>query len=287
MSKVWVTLLFQACWTTLRFLPLPVAAAVTSWALRMFADIFTRQEMIRENLAKAFPEMPPEKVRQTARAIAGNLGVIAAELCHIEDFKGGTRNGRLTHSGDKPLALARAGPVIFLGPHQWNWEIAPLFYSEHGIRVTTIYSRFANDLMDRTILSQRVKTGARYVEKRKAVRALMNALENGESLAFVMDQRVKSGLKVKFFGRDFLMTGLPARLAIRYRCPIVLVDMERHEGHRFRFILGEPIYPPSQPGAESEQQMTQAVASQLEAIIRRAPHTWFCNKKRWRDAPAA
>ena len=286
MSRVWVTFLFQAGWTALRVLPLPLAAGLTSWAMRSFAEIFTRQNFIRENLAKAFPDMAPEEIRKTGRAIAGNLGVIAAELCHIDDFRGGTRNGTLTVSGEKQLALAKAGPVIFVGPHQWNWEIAPLFYSEHGIRVTTIYSRFSNDLVDRTILEQRMKTGARYVEKRKAVRAVMNALENGESLAFVIDQRVKSGLPVKFFGRDFLLTGLPARLAIRYGCPVVLVNMARLKGHRFHFILQEPIDPPPRSTPDGEQQMTQAIANGLEAIIRCSPETWFCNKRRWPDPKA-
>jgi Kdo2-lipid IVA lauroyltransferase/acyltransferase len=287
MSRTWVTVLFQICWTLLRCLPLPVAAAFTSWAMRTFAENLTRQDLIRENLAKAFPEMPPEEIRTTARAIAGNLGVIAAELCHIEDFHGGGKDGRLTMTGEKPLALAKAGPVIFVGPHQWNWEIAPLFYSEYGVRVTTIYSPFVNDVMDRAILKQRLKTGAKYVEKRKAVRAMMEALGSGESLAFVIDQRVKSGLKVKFFGRDFLMTGVPARLAIRFRCPIVLVDMERLDGHRFHFMLGDPIYPPEKPGADAERELTQAIASGLETIIRRAPETWFCNKRRWPESDSA
>jgi Kdo2-lipid IVA lauroyltransferase/acyltransferase len=121
------------------------------------------------------------------------------------------------------------------------------------------------------------------VEKRKAVRAVMNALENGESLTFVIDQRVKSGLPVKFFGRDFLMTGLPARLAIRYRCPVVLVNMRRLEGHRFSFALEEPIYPPPRDSQDREQLMTQAIANGLETIIRCSPETWFCNKRRWPD----
>ena len=287
MSRTWVTVLFQICWTLLRCLPLPVAAALTSWIMRTFAESLTRQDLIRENLAKAFPEMSPEEIRTTARAIAGNLGVIAAELCHIEDFHGGTKDGRVTMIGEKQLALAKAGPVIFVGPHQWNWEIAPLFYSEHGVRVTTIYSRFANELMDQEILKQRQKTGAKYVDKQKAVRAMVAALGSGESLAFVIDQRVKSGQKVKFFGRDFLMTGVPARLAIRFRCPIVLVDMERLEGHRFRFMLCDPIYPPEKPGPDGERELTQAIATGLEAIIRHSPETWFCNKRRWPESDTA
>jgi KDO2-lipid IV(A) lauroyltransferase len=283
MSRPWLSVLFLTLWTALRILPLPAAAALMSWIMRTFAEKLTRQQTIRENLSKAFPDMPPAKIRETGRAVAGNLGVIAAELRHIHKFRGGVARGALTFTGDEQLALAKKGPVIFVGPHQWNWEIMPLFYSEHGIRVTTIYGKLGNALMDRTILAQRRKTGANYVEKRKAVRAVMSALESGGSLAFIIDQRVKSGVPVKFFGRESLITGLPARLAIRYNCPIVPMDMERREGHSFHMMFGKPVYPPAEPDAQAEQQMMQAVAGQLEQIIRRSPETWFCSRKRWPD----
>ena len=287
MSRPWVSVLFWTGWTTVRFLPLPVASALMSWLMRTLAEQLTRQDTIRENLSKAFPELPPKKLRETARAVAANLGLIAAELCHIDKFRGGVANGTLTYTGEDQLALAKAGPVIFVGPHQWNWEIVPLLYTEHGIRVTSVYGKLGNSLIDRTILAQRRKTGAKYVEKRQAVRALMNTLESGGSLAFLVDQRVKSGVRVKFFGRDTLMTGVPARLAIRYRCPIVPMEMERREGHRFHMIFGKPIYPPAEAGAEAERQMTQAIAVQLERIIRRSPATWFCSKKRWPESAEA
>jgi Kdo2-lipid IVA lauroyltransferase/acyltransferase len=222
-------------------------------------------------------------VKKTAKQIAANVGVIAAELCHIDEFCGGIASGKLTYTGDSHLALAKAGPVLFVGTHQWNWEVAPLFYIENGVKITLIYAKLANELINRTVLAARKKTGAIYVEKRNAVRTAINALESGGSLAFLMDQRVESGVKVNFLGRDFLMTSFPARLAIRFRCPIVPVDMQRLGCHKFHMTFCTPIYPTSNSGAEAEQQLTQAIADQLERTIRRSPETWFCNARRWRD----
>ena len=62
----------------------------------------------------------------------------------------------------------------------------------------------------------RKKTGATYLERRNAVRTGMNILAEGRSLAFLMDQRVKSGVEVSFFGRNSIMTSFPARLAVRW-----------------------------------------------------------------------
>lgn len=268
----------------LRLLPLPIGSAIMSALMRVFAERLTRQSVIRENIRKAFPEMSQQQVHATAREVAANLGRIAAEMAHIERFQNGVARGTITYSGERQLELARGGPVIFVGPHQWNWEIAPLLYVEKGINITTIYSSLGNDLINRIWLSQRHKTGAHYVEKHRAVRAVIETLESGGSLAFLMDQRVKSGVTVTFFGRETLMTALPARLAIKYRCPIVPMDMQRHPGHRFHMIFGTPIYPPPGSGRDAERLLTQAVAHQLEAIIRKSPETWFCSKERWPDA---
>jgi Kdo2-lipid IVA lauroyltransferase/acyltransferase len=282
-SKRTTSILFWIIWNTARLLPLPVAARLLSLVGWIFAGQLTRQHTIRENLTKAFPDMTPQKVEQTAKNVAANLGVVAAELCHIGEFRGGVANGRLTFVGDENLQLAKTGPVIFVGTHQWNWEIAPLFYIENGIDITLIYANFGNEFLDSTILAARQKTGAAYLERRNAVRTGMKILEQGRSLAFLMDQRVKSGVQVSFFGRESIMTSFPARLALRFRCPIVPIDMERRDGHRFHMYFCRPIYPPADAAADAERRMTQAIATAFERIIRRSPETWFCNKRRWPD----
>lgn len=281
--KLRITVLFWILWFLARALPLPAAAAVLSWIMRNFSGQLTRQEAIRDNLSKAFPEMTSKEIVESAKNIASNLGVIAAELAHIDDFRGGIASGKLTYTGESQLALAKTGPVIFVGPHQWNWEVAPIFYVESGVRVITIYGKLKNELIDRLIFAARQRTGATYVERLDAVRPVINALTSGSSLCFLMDQRVASGVNVRFFGRDFLMTSFPARLSMRFRCPIVPIDMERLPGHRFHMSFGTPIFPSSETGLSGEQQITQAVATQLEGIIRRSPQTWFCNKRRWPD----
>jgi KDO2-lipid IV(A) lauroyltransferase len=283
LSKPWVTVLFWTIWHSIRLLPLPVASAVLSTFMEVFSARVTRQSAIVDNLSKAFPEMPAQKVYKIARKASGHLGVVAAELCHIERFLGGSAKGIFTYDGSHQLELAKKGPVIFVGPHQGNWELVPILGTEHGIKITSIYARFGNALIDRTIFAQRQKTGASYVEKRRAVRALMKALESGESLAFLMDQRVRSGVRVKFFGRDTPMTPVPARLAIRYQCPIVPADIEKRRDGTYHVTFHSPIYPPAQGGWEAEREMTQLAATQLEQTIRRAPETWFCNKRRWPD----
>jgi lauroyl/myristoyl acyltransferase len=81
--KATITIMFWIAWHTGRLLPLPVAARLLGSFMRRFAERFTRQPVIRENIAKAFPDMTPQKVKQTARSVAANLGVITAEMGHM------------------------------------------------------------------------------------------------------------------------------------------------------------------------------------------------------------
>jgi KDO2-lipid IV(A) lauroyltransferase len=281
--KTRFTILFWIVWNVSRLLPLPLTAKLLSRIMRFFAHVLTRQDIIYENLAKAFPEMSAKQVEHTAKQVAANLGIVGAELCHIEEFVGGVANGRLTFEDHGQIALASVGPAIFVGTHQWNWEIAPIVFVENGLRTVTIYSKFRNEVIDHLIMKARQKTGARYLEKRKAMRQIIDELASGGSLCVVMDQRVRSGVPVKLFGRDTLMTGFPARLAIRFQCPIVPIYMERREGHKFHLVFGKPIFARSRPGENTVEALTQAIAAQFEDSIRRSPGTWLCNRRRWLD----
>src|SRR5688572_909010 len=100
LSQTRFSILFWIFWNISRLLPLSMASAVFSSIMRIFADRLTRQHVIRENLSKAFPEMSPETVKETAKQIAANVGVVAAELCHIDEFRGGIASGKLTYTGD-------------------------------------------------------------------------------------------------------------------------------------------------------------------------------------------
>jgi lauroyl/myristoyl acyltransferase len=71
-----------------RSLPLSAAAALLSWIMRTLSDHFTRQDVIRENISRAFPDMTADKVKETGKNIAANLGVIASELSPLMNSEG-------------------------------------------------------------------------------------------------------------------------------------------------------------------------------------------------------
>ena len=273
-----LTALFLVAWNTARLLPLGAAKWFLSTLLKTLSERLTNQRAIRRNLSKAFPEMSDDEVRKRGRAIAGNFGRLAAELIHVDDFRSG--RGRIRCTGLEHLETVRSGPGIFVGPHCGNWEIVPLYLDQNGIKLTIIHSSLGNPFIDRDLLATRQKTGAIYVEKSEAVKAVFSALSKGGSTAFLVDQKVPTGVDVPFFGHRVTVTNLPARLAIRFGCPIIPME-SRWEGGELVFEFRAPIWPRVDGEARDEVELSQRMMAAVEATIRKNPDIWFCNTSRW------
>ncbi len=131
-------------------------------------------------------------------------------------------------------------------------------------------------------MSFRRHTGATYVEKAKALRTCIATLQRDESIALLVDQRVQIGLSVEFFGRPTTFTHFPARMAMRFDCPIIVVESVRAGTGTFNVVFHDPIFPRPDLGAQAEHDLTQRMAKVIEGSIRRHPDQWFCNKTRWK-----
>jgi KDO2-lipid IV(A) lauroyltransferase len=276
--QIRVKLLFWMLWNLVRMMPYHIASDFMALFARLAASWITRQDVIRTNLAIAFPEKSPQWIDQTALTIAGNFGRFAAEICHLDHLRD---NAIFTASGHEQLRLNSDKPLIFVGPHVCNWELVPIFLSRNGLKLTIIYLAFGSPYLDRKLLAMRRLTGAEYVQKESAVGSVMRAMKAKSSVALLVDQKVSSGLEVEFFGRPSIITNLPARMALRFKAPIVSVAIERRTKHHFHIHFGEAIRPPVTRSSQAERMVTQEMAAHIETIIKRTPESWFCNKRRW------
>ncbi len=273
-----LTAFFLVMWNIARVLPLEAAKWFLSTLIRTLSERLTNQRAIRRNLSKAFPEMSNGEVHERGQAIAGNFGRLAAELIHVDDFRSG--RGRMRCTGLEHLETVRSGPGIFVGPHCGNWEIVPLYLDQNGIKLTIIHSSLGNAFIDRDLMAARKKTGAIYVEKSEAVKTVFAALSKGRSTALLVDQRVRTGVDVSFFGHRVTVTNLPARLAIRFGRPIIPME-SRWEDSDLVFEFQAPIWPRVDGEALDEVELSQRMMAAVEATIRKNPDIWFCNTSRW------
>ena len=249
--------------------------------VRRFAPLFIKQRTMRNNLAAAFPELgEAARAAILSRAVA-NFGRLIAEVVHIPTFAAGAQKTSLTAEGALDSLAGLHGPAVFVSGHLGNWELVPILFRRHAHPLTIIYSRIGVDAIDRRFLALRRMTEGTYVEKSAALRASFRAMKRGQSVALLVDQRVDNGIEVEFFGRPTVFSHLPARLALRFGCPIVFVEAVRIAPGRVQAVFHEPIRPDGSSHQGAAHDATQRIARTLEDAIRRNPDQWFCNKRRW------
>lgn len=276
-----ITFIVVTVWQIARLLPLNAARDFLSFVVGSFAELLTNQNKIRGNLAVAFPELSSDEIAALGRAIAANFGRMVAELIHMADFGQSVAREDIRILGEDILEKLDRGSAIFVGPHVGNWELPPLLLEQRGIKLTIIHSSIGNPTIDQVLLKARRKTGATYVERANALRAIYSAIQTGHSVAFLVDQKAANGVEVEFFGRPTSATNLPARLAMRFDCPIVPVETIWH-GRQVHIIFAEPIHARENGRLLTEHEITQRMMKAVEENIRRNPDIWFCNTRRWR-----
>ena len=285
--------LAKLAYPLLRLMPVRLASELMAAAGARLAGRAVRLDAMRRNLRSAFPELDDAALDDMTRRIVANFGRQVAEVVHIPSFASGTRGARLEAAGAMEFPSGGKGPAIYVSGHLGNWELIPIVFRRHAVPVTIIYTKLAHPGIDARLLELRRATGATYVEKADALRACVRALARGESIALLVDQRVESGIEVEFFGRPTRFTHLPARMALKFGCPIVPAETVRIGAGHLKAVFHEPIWPGPERGDAAARDLTQRMAGAIEACIRRHPDEWFCNKRRWKkkdeqasDAPA-
>jgi KDO2-lipid IV(A) lauroyltransferase len=112
---------------------------------------------------------------------------------------------------------------------------------------------------------------------------LARALEAGQHIGMLVDQRFGRGPRVMFMGREAAANPLLAQLARRYDCPVHGARAIRLPGGRFRLDLTEEIrMPRDAEGLIDINAATQKMNEVIESWVREYPGQWLWMHRRWR-----
>ena len=272
--------------TLLGKLPVRMASDLLAYIAGKYFRLFVKHSVIRKNLAVAFPDFDQPALDATTKSIAANFGRYLVEVANIPAFSTGKRGTKVSATGSLDYAIKQSGQVIFVTAHLGNWELTPIVLRRSS-SLLIIYSLIGIPIVDNWLLSRRERTGAKYVEKSKALRACVKAMKGGDSIGLLVDQRVERGVDVSFLGRPTIVTDLPARMALKFNCPIVPVEAVRENPRHTQVVFHEPIWPGEKQGEQAIRELTQQMATVIEGGIRRRPGDWYCHKRRWKSAGGA
>ncbi len=244
-----------------------------------------------DNLRAAFPDWSDAQIRDATRQVWTNLGRVGAEFAHLEKFRPFEDGGRVSVDGAQTLRAVNAGnrPAIFVSGHFANWEIMSIVFHRAGLRYGVVYRAANNPLVDELIINKRGAVMSRWQipKGKRGGRALMETLKAGRSLAMLVDQKLNDGIAVPFMGREAMTAPAAARLALKFRLPIIPVSIERTGGARFHVRVHDPLnFTPSGDTGADVYELTRAINEKLEALIRERPGEWLWLHRRWpKDAP--
>jgi KDO2-lipid IV(A) lauroyltransferase len=250
-----------------------------------------KSRVFRRNLRLAFPHGSEARIEALVREAWGNLGAVLAEYAHLPTICGAEAQDRIQTVVDPSVEVFGREPkqAVFVAAHLANWEVLATAAVRLGVPLTVVYTPLRNPLLDRRLRRVREALGCRLVSRDAGSREIMRDLKRGGGIGLLVDQRMDSGEPLPFFGLDKWTTLAPARLALRFGCELIPVQIERLEGARFRVTVHAPVTPDdeSAPDQDKALQMMARVNTLFEAWIRERPGEWLCSKRRWpKDAVA-
>lgn len=242
-----------------------------------------KSAIYRANMAMAFPELSATEIDQLVKRAWGRSGRVLAEYPHLATIL--AEDERLKIDIREPIETYKnpAKPCVIVTAHQSNWELVCSAMAKMNIPNASLYTPPSNPLLDHMLLESRRALNCTLLPRENSARHLMRAVKEGKTAAMVMDRRVDDGKPIQFFGHDKPSTILPARLALKFNCDLVPVQVERlHDAH-FQVTFHAPIRPKESNLDETAQaiDMIQQVHHLFEDWIRQQPEDWFCSKRVW------
>jgi KDO2-lipid IV(A) lauroyltransferase len=238
----------------------------------------------------AFPDLPTATRRRLARQAWQHLGMTLVELARFLDRPLDATLSELTIDGLEHLrpVMATHGRALMLTAHLGNWEYLAASHRLMGYPLAIVVRPLDSPALDELAAAMRRKTGAELIDKRGALRPVLEALRRGGLVGILLDQNAtrREGIFVPFFGRPASTSRSLALLALRTGTPIVPIFIQREGIGRHRVVIEPPLPVPEPNDFEGAiVELTARCNEAIEAAVRRTPEQWLWSHDRWRTRP--
>ncbi|ESQ94264.1 lysophospholipid acyltransferase family protein [Asticcacaulis benevestitus] len=278
-------LLYDSFVAVMRALPVDTASDLGGWIFRTFGPMTGVQKTVRRNLKLAFPGMPADERdllitkqwENTGRAMAGEFPVMDRIVKDRSRFD--------IEGFEKLEAIASSGkPVIFISGHLSNWEIMNAAILAAKVPYMITYRAANNPYVDARIRAGRAAYGVTMFAPKggDGAKELLIALQKGESVGLMNDQKFNRGVPTPFFGHIAETAPGPTKLAQRFGTVLQPLTIRRLHKARFRVTVHDPIEvdDTGQKARDIESTVCK-ISAFIEQAVRDNPEEWFWVHKRW------
>ena len=256
---------------------------------RWLGPKLNRHRVAMDNLAIAFPEKSIEERQQIASDSWAQMARSLLEYGYLDqvfDLTAGSKGSDRIEIGnaDQFLKLRDDGlPAILFTGHLANFELLPMAAAEFGLQILSLFRQPNNKYAAKRVAQARKDFSKNLVASREGASfQLMSALERGDHVGLLIDQKFRRGIMVPFFGKDAPSNPLLAKLARRYDCPVHGARTIRLPNGRFRLeITDELVLPRDENGDIDIWGTTRLVNGIVEEWVREYPEQWLWIHRRW------
>jgi lauroyl/myristoyl acyltransferase len=250
-----------------------------------------RRAIVERHMRRVNPTWPNVKIRAAVQGAFDSYTRYWIESLRLPSLTprvvdAGMRLTGFSHVTD---ALERGTGAILALPHLGGWEWAGRWLGDVGHRTTVVVERLDPPELFDWFVDLRRALGMTVVPLGpSAATAVLKALRDNEIVCLRSDRDIQGGgIDVEFFGERTTLPAGPATLGIRAGAPVIPVGVyftRQVNGHH---AIVRPPIPMERQGSlrEDVARVTQALARDLEYLIRRAPEQWHLFQPNWPSDP--
>lgn len=264
--------------------------AIARWGTRLGAlaglVLRSRGRLALRNLQATFPDRSASELRGILAGCWRHFGRTALASIRMQEKSPQEIADEVFivnfHEVEEAMGLGRG--VLFLSAHFGSWEIGGLALTTRLRDVRTVARPLDNEFLERDLAALRERTGAQMVDRKRAARSLLRALQEGSMVILLPDQAVqpKEGALVPFLGRPAWTTTAPAKMALRSGSTIVF-GFCIPDGLRHRLEFEEPIRVDELSEAERDPvALTKRINDVIGRHVRERPELYLWMHDRWK-----
>jgi len=179
---------------------------------------------------------------------------------------------------------SKQGCLVVL-PHAGNWDHAAAYFCSTGINLSTVAEKLKPEAIFLKFLAYRESIGIEVLHtEQKVIPTLLERLNEGKLVALVADRDLsRNGIEVDFLGGTAKMPSGPARLILDSNAAFISAYITYNKvGIHIEF---QEIGPKPESGTDEEKviALTQLMANNFAAGIKRSPVDWHMLQRIWVD----
>jgi lauroyl/myristoyl acyltransferase len=246
-----------------------------------------QRAMVERHQRRVDPGLGGAELQRRVREVFRSYGRYYGESFRLPTIGAEELDRGLTLEGFEHVeeSLARGvGPMLVL-PHLGSWEWCAYWLTRvRKVPVTAVVERVEPPALFDWFVEFRERIGMEIVPLGPdAGRSIVKAIKQAHVIALLCDRDIGGGgTEVTFFGETTTLPSGPAVLALRTGAPLIPTGVYDQGGGHHHAILRPPI-PVERRGSfrDDVARITQAMAYDLEGLIRRAPEQWHLLQPNW------